>query len=106
MLTIYYLVLACILAVGVFISGVYWRQIVARYRKYRRALKRNSLAARVEQLEMRVELHTRKDGVYLNKFDEMEIELQNVAEKLVNKENNKRAYVKRIVREYLEELSK
>lgn len=106
MLTIYYLVLACILAVGVFMAGVYWKQIVARYRKYRRKLKRNSLVARVEQLEKRVELHTRKDGTYLNKFDEMEVELQNVASKLVNRENNKKAYVKRIVREYLEELSK
>ncbi len=106
MLIIYYLVLACILAVGVFMAGVYWKQIVARYRKYRHKLKRNSLAVRVEQLEKRVELHTRKDGVYLNKFDEMEVGLQNVASKLVNKENNKKAYVKRIVREYLEELSK
>lgn len=106
MYLIYYLVLACILAVGVFMAGVYWKQIVMRYKRYRRKLKRNSLAARVEQLEMRVDLHTRKDGTYLNKFDEMEVELQNMAKKLSNREANRKASVKKTVVEYLKELQK
>ena len=97
MLTIYYLLLACILAVGVFIAGVYWRTIVMRYKRYKARLQRNSLAARVEQLEMRVDLHTRKDSAYLNKFDELE-------KLFAQRERDRKAKVKKQVLEYLNEL--
>ena len=97
MLEIYYLLLACILAVGVFIAGVYWRTIVMRYKRYRARLKRNSLEARVEQLEMRVDLHTRKDSAYLDKFDKME-------KLFAHRERDRKAKVRKQVLEYLKEL--
>lgn len=104
MLTIYYLLFACILAVGVFLAGVYWRQIVTRYQRYRRKLQRNTLPARVEQLEMRVELHTKKDKVYLDKFDDMEEQIQTMAKTLSKREVSRKHNLRRDVREYLKDL--
>lgn len=106
MLNIYYLFIMAICAVGVFLSGVYWKQMVARYKRYRRALARKSLKTRVEQLEMRVDLHTRKDGVYLNKFDELEEMINNVTKSSKTRESNLNRRVKKIVLEYLKELQK
>jgi hypothetical protein len=94
---IYYLFLMAICAVGVFLTGLYSKQIVMRYKRYRARLKRNSLEARVEQLEMRVDLHTRKDSAYLDKFDEME-------KLFAQRERDRKAKVRKQVLEYLKEL--
>ena len=104
MLTIYYLLFACILAVGVFLAGLYWSEMIERYKRYKRRLARTSLKARVEQLEMRVDLHTRKDGTYLNKFDELEEMINNVTKSSKTREQNRDRKVKKIVIEYLKEL--
>lgn len=57
----------------------------------------DEMEKRVEQLEMRVDLHTRKDKVYLDKFDEMEA-------LFAKRENDRKAKVKKQVVEYLNEL--
>jgi len=103
---IYYLVLACILAVGVFVAGLYWSEMIERYKRYRRKLARTSLKTRVEQLEKRVELHTRKDGTYLDKFDEIDEQLNNMAEMLSKRENRLKYRVREETKKYLKELSK
>jgi len=106
MQTLYVTLLACILASGVFLAGVYWKQMVARYKRLLRRNKRNSLAARIEQLEKRVELHTRKDGVYLDKFDQLEEELSNVAAFSKRRQVNLKKQIREEVRNYLKELQK
>ena len=70
-------------------------------RVFKRIFKRNklTLTQRVEQLEKRVKLHEMKDGVYLNKFDEMEA-------LFARRENDRKTKVRKQVREYLEELQK
>lgn len=89
---------------GVFLAGTYWKPMVERYKQYRRVLARKSLKARVEQLEMRVDLHTRKDKVYLDKFDELEEQIQNIASRVTTRENNTKKRIKAEVINYLKEL--
>ena len=101
---IYYLFILSITMTGVFLAGTYYKPMVERYKKYRRALQRKSLKARVEQLEMRVDLHTRKDGTYLNKFDELEEQINNIAKKVTTREHNTKKRIKAEVINYLKEL--
>jgi len=101
---IYFLIILVLTAVGSVYVGLHAKQMVARYKKYRRKLARKSLKARIEQLEMRVDLHTRKDGTYLNKFDELEEMINNVTKSSRQKEQNRDRKVKKIVLNYLEEL--
>ena len=42
--------------------------------------------------------------MYLNKFDQMEVELQNMAKKLANRENNTKKRIREEVTNYLKEL--
>ena len=68
--------------------------------------RRNKISRRIEQLEMRVELHTRKDGTYLDKFDELEEQIDNLSKSLANREKNRKSWTRTEVRKYLEELQK
>lgn len=88
-----------LLALGMFLTGVYAKRALAVYKRLNRKRKRYSLAARVEQLEKRVELHTRKDKVYLDKFDEIEATMK-------RRETRRKSYVKQAVLDYLKELQK
>ena len=104
MSTLLTIFIMCISAVGVFLGGVYWRQIILAYKRLQRKKKRNSIATRIEQLEMRVDLHTRKDKVYLDKFDELEGMIDNLVKASKTKEYNRDRKVKQIVIEYLKQL--
>jgi len=97
MFDIYYLFLLVITAIGSSVATMYVPSLVTRVKRVLRKKKRNSLEERVRQLEFRVELHTKKDKTYLDKFDEMEA--------LFNRrENDRKSKVRKQVVEYLEEL--
>jgi hypothetical protein len=55
---------------------------------------------------MRVELHTRKDGTYLDKFDDLENQIETIAEKLSRREQNRKSWLRAEVKNYLKELQK
>ena len=105
MLNIYYLFIMAICAVGVFLSGVYAKPIVARIKRLFTWKKRNTLA-RIEWLEGRTKIHDNKDSVYLKKFDELEEMINNVTKSSKTREGNLNRRVKKIVLEYLKELQK
>ena len=96
---IYYLFLMCICAVGIFFAGVYAKPLARFYKRLFTRKKRNDIIARIEQLEMRVALHTKKDKVYLDKFDEME-------KLFAQRESDRKNKVRKQVIEYLQELQK
>jgi len=89
-----------LLAAGMFLTGVYAKRALALYKRLSTRKNRTStFERRIEQLEMRVELHTKKDGVYLQKFDELEA-------KLKERDSGRKAKVKQEVVAYLNELKK
>ena len=89
-----------LLAAGMFLTGVYAKRALALYKRLLTRKNRTStFERRIEQLEMRVELHTKKDSVYLNKFDELEA-------KLKERDSGRKAKVKQEVVAYLNELKK
>ena len=102
---IYYLLTLVLVAIGsAYISRLYPR-IKMRFLSFINA-RRNKIDRRIEQLEMRVELHTRKDGTYLDKFDELEEQINNIAERLSKREQRLRYRVREEVKAYLKEISK
>lgn len=89
-----------LLAAGMFLTGVYAKRALSLYKRLSTRKNRTStFERRIEQLEMRVELHTKKDGVYLQKFDELEA-------KLKERDSGRKAKVKQEVVAYLNELKK
>jgi len=100
-----------LLAAGMFLTGVYAKRALSLYKRLfvrRKRINEMIIAfakadaefeRRIEQLEMRVELHTKKDSVYLNKFDELEA-------KLKERDSGRKAKVKQEVVAYLNELKK
>jgi predicted Holliday junction resolvase-like endonuclease len=105
--TVYYLFLIAITMVAVFLTGVYYKTLVRRYRRlFPRKKRKLTTKQRIEQLEKRVDLHTRKDGVYLSKFDEFEEQIQNISEAYITRDSNVSQRIRREVRKYLEELQK
>lgn len=105
MINFYYLLTLVLVAIGsAYVSRLYPR-IKMRFLSFINA-RRNKIDRRIEQLEMRVELHTRKDGTYLSKFDDVEEQLENIAERLTKREQRLRYRVREEVKAYLKEISK
>ena len=94
----YYLALIVLTGIGSSVATMYMGTLK---RVLKRLFKRNklSLAQRVDLLERRVELHTRKDKVYLDKFDEME-------KLFAQRERDRKTKVRKQVIDYLTELQK
>ena len=91
------LFLMAICAVGVFLTGLYSKQIVMRYKRYKARLQRKSLAGRVEWLEGRAQIHDNQNKGFHNKMDELEKYIK-------YRETDRKAKVRKIVLEYLNEL--
>jgi len=105
MTNIYYLFTLVLVAIGsAYVSRLYPR-VKTRVLAFINA-RRNKTNRRIEQLEMRVELHTRKDGTYLDKFDELEEQINNIAERLSKREQRLKYRVREETKAYLKELSK
>jgi len=96
---IYFLSIVVLTAVGSSVTTMYAKPLLARIKRLLTRFKRNklSLLQRIDLLERRVDLHTNKDGVYLNKFDELE-------ELLKKRDKGRKEMVRREVRDYLNEL--
>jgi pyridoxine 5'-phosphate synthase PdxJ len=105
MTQIYYLLLLVLVAIGSSYVTTLLPRIKTRFSSFINA-RRNKITRRIEQLEMRVELHTRKDGTYLDKFDDLENQIENVAEKLTKKEQRLKYRIREEVKAYLKELQK
>ena len=102
---IYYLLTLVLVAIGsAYITRLY-PSIKTRFSSFINA-RRNKIDRRIEQLEARVDLHTRKDGTYLDKFDDLENQIENVAEKLTKKEQRLKYRIREEVKVYLKELQK
>ena len=109
---IYYLLTLVLVAIGsAYVSRLYPR-IKMRFLSFINA-RRNKIDRRIEQLEMRVELHTRKDGTYLHKFDlhevkfeEVEKQIDNLAKTMSRRSRNDRDLIRKEVKEYLKQLQK
>ena len=98
--TIWDFIYMVLLAAGMFLTGMYAKRALSLYKRLLTRKNRTStFERRIEQLEMRVELHTKKDGVYLNKFNELEA-------KLKERDSGRKAKVKQEVVAYLNELKK
>jgi cell division protein FtsB len=112
MMNIYYLLTLVLVAIGsAYVSRLYPR-VKAWFLSVIYA-RRNKLNERIELLEKRVELHTRKDGTYLNKFDalefkteELEEQINNLSGTLTRRTKNDRDMIRREVKEYLKQLQK
>jgi len=103
--TIYYALLLVAVAIGSSYITTLLPSIKAWFLRVINA-RRNRTNRRIEQLEMRVELHTKKDYVYLSKFDEVEEQLDNLSASLATREKNRKQWIRTEVRKYLEELQK
>ena len=75
--------------------------------------RRNEIDRRIEQLEFRVKLHESKDGTYLHKFDlhevkfeELEEQINNIAERLKRRDYRDKDAIRKEVKEYLKQLQK
>jgi len=112
MTNIYYLLTLVLVAIGsAYVSRLYprvktWFLNVINKR-------RNEIDKRIEQLELRVDLHTKKDGTYLHKFDlhevkfeELEEQIDNLAKTTSRRSRNDRDLIRKEVREYLKTLQK
>lgn len=107
---IYFLVLLVLTGIG----SAYITTILPRLKTRVLAFinaKRNRIDRRIEQLEKRVELHTRKDGTYLDKFDscdvkteELEEQIKNLSARLTRRTKNDRDMIRKEVKEYLKQL--
>jgi len=103
--TIYYALLLVAVAVGSSYVTSLFPRVKAWFSRVINA-RRNKTSRRIEQLEMRVELHTKKDKVYLDKFDELEEQIENLSRSLASREKNRKSWTRTEVRKYLEELQK
>lgn len=111
-MNIYYLLTLVLVAIGsAYVSRLYPR-VKAWFLSVIYA-RRNKINRRIEQLEVRVELHTRKDGKYLNEFDkcelrheELEKQINNLSSRLTRRTKNDRDMIRREVKEYLKQLQK
>lgn len=109
---IYYLLLLVLTGIGSAYITTILPRLKARVLAFINA-KRNRTNNRIEQLEKRVELHTRKDGTYLNKFDALEYKIEELEEQITNlsgrltrRTKNDRDMIRREVKEYLKQLQK
>ena len=102
---IYFLVVLVLTAIGTFFAGVYAKPLARFYKRLFTRKKRNTLA-RIEWLEGRTKIHDNKDKVYLDKFDELEKQINNLSKTLSMREKNRDNKVKKAVLEYLKELQK
>ncbi len=112
MMNIYYLFTLVLVAIGsAYVSRLYpmfkTRVLAFIYAR------RNKINERIDLLERRVELHTRKDGTYLNKFDalefkdeELEKQINNLSGTLTRRTKNDRDMIRREVKDYLKQLQK
>ena len=105
MTQIYYLLLLVLVAIGSSYVTTLLPRVRTRFSSFINA-RRNKITRRIEQLEMRVELHTRKDGTYLDKFDDLENQIETIAEKLSRREQNRKSWLRAEVKNYLKELQK
>ena len=103
-MSIIYYFLACISAVGIFLAGVYWKELVVKYKRYLRRLKRNNIPARIEWLEGRAKIHDNQNKGFHNRLDALDEQLNNIAETLSTRDRNRKYNTRRDVREYLQEL--
>lgn len=112
MMNIYYLFTLVLVAIGsAYVSRLYPRVKTWFLNVINK--KRNETNRRIEQLELRVDLHTKKDGTYLHKFDVQEVQMEelqeqinNIAEKLSRREQNRKSWLRTEVKNYLKELQK
>jgi len=111
-MNIYYLLTLVLVAIGsAYVARMYprvktWFLNVINKR-------RNELDKRIEQLEFRVKLHESKDGTYLHKFDlhevkfeEVEEQINNIAERLKRRDYRDKDAIRKEVKEYLKQLQK
>ena len=110
---IYYLVIAAISAVGVFLAGVYWKQMVRSIKrlKPRRITKkyrwRNSeltLEQVIGLIEKRLELLDKQNGSFHNRLDSHDVEINNIATTVAKRDKARKHNIRRDVRDYLKEL--
>lgn len=115
---IYYLAIGAICASGIFLSGVYWKPIVRslkrlnpRYtvcvhftKKYKWRKSKLTLEQVLDLVEKRFELLDKQNASFHNRLDDHDVELDNIASRLLTKERNRKYNIRRDVREYLEEL--
>ena len=116
---IYFLVLLVLTGIGSAYITTILPRLKTRVLTFINA-RRNKTNRRLEQLEMRVDLHTRKDKTYLDKFDMQEVQMEelqeqinnlgndihNIAEKLSRREQNRKSWLRTEVKNYLKELQK
>lgn len=111
-MNIYYLLLLLVVSiVSAYVSTMY-PTIKTRFLRVINK-RRDEIDSRIDLLERRVKLHESKDGAYLNKFDEVEYQIQeieeqidNLAKHFVRKEKNTRDMIRTEVKEYLKKLQK
>ena len=95
---------------GMFLTGIYWKRIVMFYRRlftrrnkdYRWGNHRLELETILELINKRLKLIDDRD----TKWFDLEEQVNNIAKKISNREQNQRRKIRDEVRNYLEELQK
>ena len=99
-----YLTVACLITAV--LSSIITSNISRLKRVYTRLKTRNNADARIEWLEGRTKIHDTKDKVYLDKFDDLETQIENIAKRFDTREKNLKGTIRSEVREYLKQLQK
>ena len=105
MLNVYYLFIAVVLAVGVFLAGLYWRQMLSQYKrlrtrftpKYKWRSSQLELYQILDLIERRLGLLDHHNKYFHDKIDEIE-------KLYMRREKDRKSKVKKQVIEYLDEL--
>ena len=118
MLEIYNLFITCIVALGVFMAGVYWKQMIRSIKrlnprhkvcihftkKYKWRNSKLTIEQVLDLVEKRLELLDKQNASFHNRLDEHDEAIDNVAERLATRDNNRKYNIRRDVRDYLKEL--
>ena len=109
MTEIYYFTLSVLFALGMFITGVYWRRLTSFFKRYFTRNKRTTmykwgnhhleLEQVIDLIEKRIHLLENQNAAFHGRMDELDDQFH-------KKEINRTSKVKQIVLEYLKSLQK